>query len=241
MGLIQAPTGKPAGGQRHLRRQVELTFSVTTATVNVSASSARPRRLRSTATSPLASDIGTAAPHIICGDAIARHSRGHRRRRGHRALGAALDMPIQVAGNINRHLDRPRHRRHQRDQSTSPPAPRRRCPLNGTTVADPRADQRVRRRRRRPGPAPSGCPGLPGDDVDHRVGHWPLGLPLGTGILNSTVNSVTATTLSQIVNPLITELDALLLGPLTDLLGLNVAGADVAAVSIDCTSPVLLI
>lgn len=53
-----------------------------------------------------------------------------------------------------------------------------------------------------------------------------LGLPLGVttgGLLTGIVGTI----LTPIVNPLITNTNAILVGPLSDLLGLNLAGADV--------------
>jgi uncharacterized membrane protein len=51
-------------------------------------------------------------------------------------------------------------------------------------------------------------------------------LGIGGGLLGGLTNGLVNGILTPIVNPLIGNLDNLLLGPLTDLLGLNVAGAD---------------
>ncbi len=56
-----------------------------------------------------------------------------------------------------------------------------------------------------------------------------LGTLGGIGIVQ-TVGSV----LTSFVNPLLSQLDSALLGPLTDLLGVNVAGADITPLDVDC-------
>ncbi|MEX2293176.1 MAG: pilus assembly protein TadG-related protein [Acidimicrobiales bacterium] len=65
----------------------------------------------------------------------------------------------------------------------------------------------------------------------------------GTGVLgtlgnlgiNKTVGQVTST----LVNPLLTVLDTQVLGPLTDVVGLNVVGADLTAQAIECDNTIL--
>lgn len=56
--------------------------------------------------------------------------------------------------------------------------------------------------------------------------------------LLGTISSLTGQTLNQIltttVNPLLTSLDTDIVGPLTDLLGVNVVGSDVVPLDIDC-------
>lgn len=52
-------------------------------------------------------------------------------------------------------------------------------------------------------------------------------LGIGGAVGNRLLDSILSGVLTPIVNPLISQIDSLLLGPLTDLLGLNVAGADV--------------
>jgi uncharacterized membrane protein len=60
----------------------------------------------------------------------------------------------------------------------------------------------------------------------------------GTGVLGTLGTLGIATTsgavLNTLVNPLLTQLDAGLLGPLTDLLGVNVVGADITPLHVDC-------
>jgi uncharacterized membrane protein len=54
------------------------------------------------------------------------------------------------------------------------------------------------------------------------------------------VNFLLGQLTGQIVNPLISSLDAALLGPLTQLFGLNIAGADIAALpQVNCDPPLL--
>jgi uncharacterized membrane protein len=66
-----------------------------------------------------------------------------------------------------------------------------------------------------------------------------LGLP--TTLPVATLNTILGAVTSSVVNPLITQLDNALLGPITDLFGLNVAGADVFWRSpINCLSPDLV-
>lgn len=60
----------------------------------------------------------------------------------------------------------------------------------------------------------------------------------GTGVLgtlgNLGINRTVATVTTALVNPVIALLDAQLLGPLTDLLGLNIVGSDLRAERIEC-------
>lgn len=71
------------------------------------------------------------------------------------------------------------------------------------------------------------------------IGLAPLTLSAaGTGILgtlgNLGINQTVNLVLTNLVNPLLSVLDTQVLGPLTDLLGLNVVGSDLRAERIDC-------
>lgn len=60
----------------------------------------------------------------------------------------------------------------------------------------------------------------------------------GTGVLGTLgtlgINKTVSQVLSTLVNPLLTVLDTQVLGPLTDVVGVNVVGADLTAQAIDC-------
>ena len=58
---------------------------------------------------------------------------------------------------------------------------------------------------------------------------------LGTLGINQTVGQVT----TSFVNPLLSVLDTQVLGPLTDVVGINVVGADLTAQAIECDSTIL--
>ncbi|MDP1821188.1 MAG: pilus assembly protein TadG-related protein [Acidimicrobiales bacterium] len=66
-----------------------------------------------------------------------------------------------------------------------------------------------------------------------------------TGVLGTLgdlgVTNTLAPLMSLLVNPLLHELDNDVLGPLTDLLGLNVAGSDISPLAIGCNSGVRLV
>ncbi|MBA2283670.1 MAG: hypothetical protein M3527_02730 [Actinomycetota bacterium] len=65
-------------------------------------------------------------------------------------------------------------------------------------------------------------------------------LGLAVSLTPTQIASILTPVTNDIVNPLITSVDNALLGPLTDLFGLNVAGADVFWRSIACRSPNLV-
>ena len=62
-----------------------------------------------------------------------------------------------------------------------------------------------------------------------------LGIPVGT-----TVGVLVDTLGATVITPLLTQVDDLLVTPLSGILGLTVAGADVTPVSVACTSPRLV-
>ena len=61
-----------------------------------------------------------------------------------------------------------------------------------------------------------------------------LGIPLVP------VSSLIASTLSLVVQPVLTALDQLISGPLNSLLGLSIADADVTPLAVTCTGPKLV-
>ncbi|WP_232677824.1 hypothetical protein [Nocardioides sp. R-C-SC26] len=91
----------------------------------------------------------------------------------------------------------------------------------------------------RPVPSGSGQVGLNGLAVASTpvVKATLLGVPVALPV---PIGSIVGPVLNTIVNPLVQGVDRLLLGPLTGLLGLNVAGADVYGVaSPECSGPIL--
>lgn len=65
----------------------------------------------------------------------------------------------------------------------------------------------------------------------------------GTGVLSTLaslgINTTVGQTTTSFVNPLLSVLDTQVLGPLTDVVGINVVGADLTAQAIDCDNAIL--